>query len=203
MKALAIAATELRRLVRWRANLFFLFILPMLIILLLGAAFGGASARIGVVGGDSRLGGDLVRTMDAQKNVAVSSYAAAAELERRRRAGAHRRRHRAPRGRGRRAAGGRDGADSLRRTTRFVGDRSAGDGRGSRRRAGEHRARGRPAPADTGDQLRPRAGQGRVERRLRPARDLVRWSSRTAIPTPSRPGSSKKARARSSSSSSS
>ena len=81
MKALAIAATELRRLVRWRANLFFLFILPMLIILLLGAAFGGASARIGVVGGDSRLGGDLVRTMDAQKNVAVSSYAAASELE--------------------------------------------------------------------------------------------------------------------------
>lgn len=81
MKALGIAATELRRLVRWRANLFFLFILPMLIILLLGAAFGGASARIGVVGGDSRLGRDLVRTMDAQKNVAVSSYEDAAKLE--------------------------------------------------------------------------------------------------------------------------
>jgi linearmycin/streptolysin S transport system permease protein len=81
VKALAIAATELRRLVRWRANLFFLFILPMLIILLLGAAFGGASARIGVVGGDSRAGRDLVRTMDAQKNVAVSSYEDAAKLE--------------------------------------------------------------------------------------------------------------------------
>jgi ABC-2 type transport system permease protein len=53
MKALAIAATDLRRLLRWRANVFFLLLLPMMIILLLGAAFGGANqARIGVVGGD-------------------------------------------------------------------------------------------------------------------------------------------------------
>ena len=51
MKELAIAGTDLRRLLRWRANVFFLFLLPMLIILLLGAAFGGSSARIGVVGG--------------------------------------------------------------------------------------------------------------------------------------------------------
>ena len=75
MKALAIATTDLRRLFRWRANIFFLFILPMLIILLLGAAFGGASARIGVVAGGSRLGGELVRAVDAQKGVAVSSFA--------------------------------------------------------------------------------------------------------------------------------
>ncbi len=81
MKALTIAANELRRLVRWRANLFFLFILPMLIILLLGAAFGGASARIGVVAGDSALARDLVRTVDAQKGVGVSHYENAAALE--------------------------------------------------------------------------------------------------------------------------
>lgn len=80
MKILAIAATDLRRLVRWRANLFFLFILPMLIILLLGAAFGGASARIGVVA-DSRFARDLVRIVDAQKGVAVSSYEDASALE--------------------------------------------------------------------------------------------------------------------------
>lgn len=49
MKAVTIALTDLRRLVRWRANVFFLFVLPMLIILLLGAAFGGSTqARIGV-----------------------------------------------------------------------------------------------------------------------------------------------------------
>jgi ABC-2 type transport system permease protein len=53
MKALAIAATDLRRLLRWRGNLFFLFVLPMLIILLLGAVFGGSQkARIGVLSRD-------------------------------------------------------------------------------------------------------------------------------------------------------
>ena len=50
MKVLTIAANDLRRLLRWRGNLFFLFVLPMLIILLLGAAFGGSQkARIGVL----------------------------------------------------------------------------------------------------------------------------------------------------------
>lgn len=59
MKAIAIAATDLRRLLRWRANIFFLFVLPMLIILLLGAVFGGAqNARIGVLDRD---GGPLAR----------------------------------------------------------------------------------------------------------------------------------------------
>jgi ABC-2 type transport system permease protein len=62
MKAFTIAATDLRRLLRWRANVFFLFVLPMLIILLLGAAFGADSARIGVVGGD---GGPLARELTA------------------------------------------------------------------------------------------------------------------------------------------
>ena len=64
MKALAIAATDLRRLLRWRANLFFLFVLPMLIILLLGAAFGNAqTARIGVLDRD---GGPLARQFAAR-----------------------------------------------------------------------------------------------------------------------------------------
>jgi hypothetical protein len=50
VKVLTIAANDLRRLLRWRGNLFFLFVLPMLIILLLGAAFGGSQkARIGVL----------------------------------------------------------------------------------------------------------------------------------------------------------
>ncbi len=53
MKAVAIAATDLRRLLRWRGNIFFLFVLPMLIILLLGAAFGGSQkARIGLLDRD-------------------------------------------------------------------------------------------------------------------------------------------------------
>jgi ABC-2 type transport system permease protein len=54
VKALAIAGVDLRRLTRWRPNIFFLFVLPMLIILLLGAAFGGAQkARIGVLNGST------------------------------------------------------------------------------------------------------------------------------------------------------
>ena len=50
MKMIAIAGADTRRLLRWRANVFFLFVLPMLIILLLGAAFGGgATSRLGIV----------------------------------------------------------------------------------------------------------------------------------------------------------
>jgi ABC-2 type transport system permease protein len=53
MKAGVIAATDLRRLFRWRGNIFFLIVLPMLIILLLGAVFGGGQkARIGLLDRD-------------------------------------------------------------------------------------------------------------------------------------------------------
>jgi ABC-2 type transport system permease protein len=50
MKILTIALTQLRRLVRDRSNIFFVFILPMMLILVLGAAFGGTwDPRVGVV----------------------------------------------------------------------------------------------------------------------------------------------------------
>ncbi len=83
MKALGIAATELRRLLRWRANIFFLFVLPMLIILLLGAAFGGSDkARIGVLGGQ---GGPLaqafVADLRAQPSTDVRRYSSASRLQ--------------------------------------------------------------------------------------------------------------------------
>jgi ABC-2 type transport system permease protein len=71
VKALAIAVTDVRRLLRWRANLFFLFLLPMLIILLLGAAFGSSDARVGVVGGEHGLGQRLVASLDTQRSVRV------------------------------------------------------------------------------------------------------------------------------------
>ena len=82
MKALAIAATDLRRLMRWRANVFFLFLLPMLIILLLGAAFGGSSARIGVVGGTDALGHRVVAALDDQRAVAVVRFSSEHEMDR-------------------------------------------------------------------------------------------------------------------------
>jgi ABC-2 type transport system permease protein len=75
MKAFAIAATDFRRLLRWRANVFFLFILPMAIILLLGAAFGGGGqARIGVVGGAQGLGHELVAALDARPSTQLRRY---------------------------------------------------------------------------------------------------------------------------------
>jgi linearmycin/streptolysin S transport system permease protein len=84
VKAFAIAATDLRRLMRWRANIFFLFILPMLLILLLGAAFGGGSqARIGLVGGQQgRLAQQFVSALDARPSTELERYDDRAALNR-------------------------------------------------------------------------------------------------------------------------
>jgi ABC-2 type transport system permease protein len=84
MKALAIAATDLRRLMRWRANFFFLFVLPMMIILLLGAAFGGSNrARIGVVGGErGALSRQFVAALDARPSIELRAYRDRDELQR-------------------------------------------------------------------------------------------------------------------------
>jgi linearmycin/streptolysin S transport system permease protein len=83
-KTLAIAATELRRLLRWRASVFFLVLLPFLIILLLGAAFGGSQhARVGVLGGkDGPLARALVADLDAQPSTDVRRYSNLGALER-------------------------------------------------------------------------------------------------------------------------
>ena len=57
MKAFAIAASNLRRFTRDRANVFFVLILPMLLILVLGSVFGrGFQMRVGVVAPET---GDL------------------------------------------------------------------------------------------------------------------------------------------------
>lgn len=82
MKALAIAAVDVRRLLRQRANLFFLFVLPMLIILLLGAAFGSSAARVGVYAGPGRLAGQLVSTLRSEQNLTLRRYQHAADVER-------------------------------------------------------------------------------------------------------------------------
>ena len=83
MKVLAITATELRRLLRWRANIFFLFVFPMLIILLVGAAFGGANkARIAVLDQDrGTLSRQLVAALRARPSGDVIGYASRARLQ--------------------------------------------------------------------------------------------------------------------------
>ncbi len=79
-----IAGTELRRVLRWKASAFFLVLLPFLIILLLGAAFGGSeNVRVGVLGGtDGPLARALVAGLDAQPSTDVRRYASLDGLER-------------------------------------------------------------------------------------------------------------------------
>jgi ABC-2 type transport system permease protein len=60
---------------RWRANIFFLLIMPMGLILLLGAAFGSSSALVGVVKQENGpLAGQLVKTLGAQPGLDTRSY---------------------------------------------------------------------------------------------------------------------------------
>jgi ABC-2 type transport system permease protein len=50
MKAVWIALANLRRMFRVRTNIFFVFVFPMVLILILGATFGGSDTpRLGVV----------------------------------------------------------------------------------------------------------------------------------------------------------
>lgn len=83
MKVLAIAANDLRRLLRWRANIFFLFVLPMLIILLLGAVFGASNrARIGVVDRDSgKLAQQFVSALRQRPSTQLIHYSGAEKLQ--------------------------------------------------------------------------------------------------------------------------
>ena len=76
MKALALAAVNVRRMLRERSNVFFVFLFPMLLVLVLGVSFGGTfEPKIGVVAVDpGPLGADLVRTLEAVPDVDVERY---------------------------------------------------------------------------------------------------------------------------------
>jgi linearmycin/streptolysin S transport system permease protein len=77
VRAVAIAVSNLRRMFRDRTNLFFAFVFPMLMILVLGAAFGGSSdARVGIVAdGSGPLTGALVRQLSATPHIDVVQVA--------------------------------------------------------------------------------------------------------------------------------
>ncbi len=67
MRSIAVVAgVELRRFLRDRSNIFFVFALPLLLVALIGAQFGaGANAgRVAVTGADSELGQRLVGLLD-------------------------------------------------------------------------------------------------------------------------------------------
>jgi ABC-2 type transport system permease protein len=82
VKVLAIVRTELTRTFRWRANIFFLLIMPMGLILLLGVAFGSSNAHIGVVTQENGpLARQMVKTLDAQPGLDTRSYGSIGSLE--------------------------------------------------------------------------------------------------------------------------
>jgi linearmycin/streptolysin S transport system permease protein len=82
MKALWIAAVNLRRMFRLRTNIFFVFVFPMVLILALGATFGGSSSpRLGVVTqGAGPLGASLVQQLEHTPSLRVVSVADPASL---------------------------------------------------------------------------------------------------------------------------
>lgn len=72
MKAIWIALVNLRRMFRRRANIFFVFVFPMLLILGLGATFGSAATpRLGVVARQGPLSVGLVRQLDRTADLRV------------------------------------------------------------------------------------------------------------------------------------
>lgn len=76
MKPLAIAAVNLRRLFRDRSNIFFVFVLPLAIIVIIGSLFGGSSRpTVGVVAeGVGPLGEQLVTAFEADDGIDVERY---------------------------------------------------------------------------------------------------------------------------------
>jgi ABC-2 type transport system permease protein len=73
MKALWIGAANLRRMFRARTNIFFVFVFPMVLILILGATFGGTfTPRLGVVTqGSGPLTTALVRQLERTPHLQV------------------------------------------------------------------------------------------------------------------------------------
>lgn len=82
MKALVIAAVNIRRMLRDRSNIFFVFVFPMLLILVLGVSFGqGFEPRIGLVAVNvGPLGQDLARGLVALPDVEVERFGTVDDL---------------------------------------------------------------------------------------------------------------------------
>ncbi len=82
MKILVIAASNVRRMLRDRSNIFFVFIFPIAIILLIGAQFGGGvDPRIGlVVGSDDQLAADIAESIESAEGIETNRFESEAEL---------------------------------------------------------------------------------------------------------------------------
>lgn len=82
-QSLAVARVAVLRVVRDRGNLFFIFVFPLLLVLLIGTQFGGQAPdlRLGVVAeGAGDLGTELVADAESVEGVRVVHFASAPEL---------------------------------------------------------------------------------------------------------------------------
>ncbi len=81
-KVFAIGAVNTKRFLRERSNLFFVFVFPLLIVLLLGSFFGGRfESTLGVhVAGDGPLAAGLVASLDEVEDLTVREYGGEAAL---------------------------------------------------------------------------------------------------------------------------
>ena len=74
MRSVTIAGNNIRRMLRDRSNIFFVFMFPMLLILVIGATFGGGfTPRLAVVefGAESRSAPDLVASLAALDEIDI------------------------------------------------------------------------------------------------------------------------------------
>lgn len=82
MKELAIGWVNLKRMIRERSNIFFVFIFPIALVLLIGVQFGsGFAPTIGVhQSGESALSEQVVAALEADESIEVSRFEEMAEL---------------------------------------------------------------------------------------------------------------------------
>ena len=82
MKILAITNANLRRMLRERSNIFFVFIFPIAIILLIGAQFGGGvDPAVGVTQGDSgELSSAIVAELQSEDELDIVAYETGEDL---------------------------------------------------------------------------------------------------------------------------
>ncbi len=82
-KAFTIAAVGVLRLFRDRSNIFFVFVLPLALVFLIGSVFGGGfTPTIGVSAPDGELAREVVSRLEETDGIAVRSYTARDELVR-------------------------------------------------------------------------------------------------------------------------
>ena len=74
-KILAIAGANLRMFIRYPSNLFFVFIFPLLLVLVLGVSFGGTfEPRLGVVAPDTPVASEIVDELAAIDGIVVERF---------------------------------------------------------------------------------------------------------------------------------